>query len=169
MNSHAVFCPNPGCPARGRMDARNTWIHARTPPRYRRIVCGKTFSPRIGTPSYRRLTAETVIAQAVTLVAYGCPLAAIVAAYGVQRQTVIAWADAAGMQGEAVHWHLVCQPRDLGAVQADEMRVRQQGKVVWMALAGLGPALARRGGQPASRWSAAARVGGVGWQNGREW
>ena len=70
-------------------------------------------------------------------VAHGCPIAAIVVAYGFQRQTVCAWLDAAGVQSEAVHQHLVCQPRTLGAVQADEIRVRQQGQVVWMALAQL--------------------------------
>jgi len=69
------------------------------------------------------------------LVANGCPIAAIVAAYAVQRQTVCAWLDAAGSQSEAVHRHVVCQPRALGAVQADEIRVRQQGQVVWVALA----------------------------------
>src|SRR5947209_6108163 len=135
MNPHAVFCPNPDCPARGRIDAGNIWIHARTPPRYRCTACGKTFSERAGTPFYRRSTAEAIITLVVTLVAHGCPLAAIVAAFGVQRETVCAWVDAAGRQGEAVHRHLVCQPRDLGAVQADEIRVKQQGRVVWVALA----------------------------------
>ena len=31
--------------------------------------------------------------------------------------------------------HLVEQPRDLGQVQADEIRVKKQGGIVWMALA----------------------------------
>ena len=30
---------------------------------------------------------------------------------------------------------LVEQPRDLGQVQADEIRVKKQGGIVWMALA----------------------------------
>jgi hypothetical protein len=34
-----------------------------------------------------------------------------------------------------VHEYLVEQPRDLGQVQADELRVKQQGGIVWMALA----------------------------------
>ncbi len=135
MNSHDVFCPNPDCPARGRCGAGNIGIHAHTPPRYRCTVCDKTFSARANTPFYRRSTDEAIITQVVTLVAHGCPLAAIVVAYGFQRQTVCAWLDAAGVQGEAVHRHLVCQPRNLGAVQADEIRVRQQGGVVWVAMA----------------------------------
>jgi transposase-like protein len=135
MNPHAVFCPNPACPATGRAGAGNITIHARTPPRYRCTVCARTFSPRVGTPFYRRSTAEAIIVQVVTLIAHGCPIPAIVAAFGVQRQTITAWLDAAGTQCEAIHRHLVCQPRDLGAVQADEIRVRQQGGVVWVALA----------------------------------
>lgn len=135
MNPHDVFCPNPDCPARGRGGEGNIWIHARTPLRYRCTVCQRTFSPRAGTLFHRRQTDEGTITYVVTLLAYGCPPVAIEAAFGVQRQTVRAWQDAAGGQCTAVHRHLVCQPRDLGAVQADEIRVRQQGKVVWMALA----------------------------------
>jgi len=135
MNPHAVFCPNPDCPARGRTGEGNIWIHAHTPPRYRCTVCGTTFSDRAGTLYYRRSTDEATITCVITLVAYGCPPAAIEAAFGVQRQTVADWTDAAGAQGEAVHQHLVCRPRDLGAVQADEIRVKQQGGVVWLALA----------------------------------
>ncbi len=135
MNPHGVFCPNPDCPARGRIGEGTIHIHSRTPPRYRCTVCRKTFSERAGTPFYRRSTAEAIITLVVTLVAHGCPIAAIVAAFGFQRQTVCAWVDAAGAQCEAIHRRLVCQPRDLGAVQADEIRVKQQGGVVWVALA----------------------------------
>ena len=37
--------------------------------------------------------------------------------------------------GQAVQEYLVEQPRDLGHVQADEIRVKTQGDIVWMALA----------------------------------
>jgi hypothetical protein len=40
-----------------------------------------------------------------------------------------------GGHGQAVQEHLVEQPRDLGQVQADELRSTQQGGIVWMALA----------------------------------
>ncbi len=135
MNPQAIFCPNPDCPARGRSDAGNIHRHGRTPPRYRCTVCRTTFSERAGTPFYRRSTDEMTIALVVTLVANGCPIAAIVAAFGIQRQTICAWLDAAGSQCEAIHRHCICQPRDVGAVQADEVRVRQQGRVVWLAMA----------------------------------
>jgi hypothetical protein len=40
-----------------------------------------------------------------------------------------------GVQGQAVQEYLVEQPRALGQVQADEIRVKKQGGIVWMALA----------------------------------
>ena len=135
MNPHEVFCPNLDCPARGRCGEGTVWIHSRTPPRYRCRVCGKTFGARVGTPFYRRHTDEATMTTVLTLLAHGCPIAAIVVAFGVQRQTVSAWLDAAGQQCGAVHQHLVLVPRDLGQVQADELRVRRQGGVVWMAMA----------------------------------
>ena len=46
-----------------------------------------------------------------------------------------AWWARAGRQGQAVHAQVVEQPRDLGQVQADEIRVKTQGGIVWMALA----------------------------------
>jgi hypothetical protein len=113
----------------------NITIPARTPPRSRCTICRRTFSPRVGTRFDRRSTAEVTITLILTLLAHGCPIAAIVVAFAVPRQTVAAWFDAAGMQCEAVHRHLVCHERDLGAIQADELRVRQQGRVVWLALA----------------------------------
>src|SRR5207247_7753407 len=45
------------------------------------------------------------------------------------------WVARAGDQGQAVQEHRVEQPRDLGQVQADEIRVKKQGGIVWMALA----------------------------------
>lgn len=71
----------------------------------------------------------------VTLLAHGCPVQAIVAALGFDERTVATWWARAGRQGQAVHESLVEQPRDLGQVQADELRVKKQGGIVWMALA----------------------------------
>lgn len=71
----------------------------------------------------------------LTLIAYGCPIPAIEAAFAVQAQTVREWIDAAGAHAEALHHAQVVQPRDLGQVQADEIHIRTQAGVVWMALA----------------------------------
>jgi transposase-like protein len=71
----------------------------------------------------------------LTLLTYGCPIAAIEAAFGFQRRTVQRWVDAAGEHCERIHEHLVLKPRDLEHVQADELRVKTQGGIVWMAMA----------------------------------
>lgn len=135
MDPHNVFCPTSSCPATGQSGQGNINIHSRSPQRYRCNVCQKTFSARKGTPLYRRRTPEATIALVLTLVAYGCPLAAIEAAFGFQRRTVQQWVDAAGDHCEQIHQHLVLKPRDLEHVQADELRVKAQGGIVWMAMA----------------------------------
>jgi hypothetical protein len=71
----------------------------------------------------------------ITLVAHGCPLAAIVVAFGLHWRTVQRWVDSAGAHAQAVHEHLVEQPRALGQVQADELRIKTQTGVVWVAMA----------------------------------
>lgn len=60
---------------------------------------------------------------------------AILRPFGYDERTVAAWEARAGRQGQAVQEQLVEQPRDLGHVQADEIRVKTQGGIVWMALA----------------------------------
>jgi hypothetical protein len=84
---------------------------------------------------YRRRTEEDTITRVVTLVSHGCPIPAIEAAFGFQSQTVRAWVDAAGQHAQAVHQAEVVQPRDLHQVQADEMYIKTQAGVVWMAMA----------------------------------
>ncbi len=71
----------------------------------------------------------------VILLAYGCPPQAIVAAFGWDERTVQRVQTAAGEHCQAVHEHLVEQPRDLGQVQADEIWVKAQGLILWLALA----------------------------------
>jgi transposase-like protein len=71
----------------------------------------------------------------VTLLAYGCPIQAIVAAFGLDERTVVSWQERAGKHCKGVHEHLVERPRELGQVQGDEIRVKIQGGVVWMARA----------------------------------
>lgn len=135
MDPHTVFCPNPACPATGQIGQGNIKIHSRQPERYRCGVCRKTFGARKGTPLYRRRTPQATIVLVLTLVAHGCPIAAIEAAFGLQRRTVQSWVEAAGEHCEQIHEHLVLKPRDLAHVQADELRVKAQGSIVWLAMA----------------------------------
>jgi transposase-like protein/IS1 family transposase len=135
MDPTTVFCPNRNCPARGQTGQGNIGIHSRKEQRFICHACDKTFSATKGTVFYRlRTSAETVVII-VTLLAHGCPVQAIVAAFGFDERTVAAWWARSGRQGQAVHEYLVEQPRDLGQVQADELRVKKQGGIVWMALA----------------------------------
>jgi hypothetical protein len=62
-------------------------------------------------------------------------LQAIVVAFGFEERTVAAWLARAGRPAQAVQEHWVAQPRALGPVQADEIRVKPQGKISWLALA----------------------------------
>lgn len=77
-----------------------------------------------------------VIVTVVTLLAYGCPVQAIVHAFGLDERTVANWRDRAGQQCERVHHALVEQGQlDLVQVQADEIRVKGRQMIVWMGLA----------------------------------
>jgi transposase-like protein len=123
------------CPARGQTGEGTIRIHSRKRARYRCSVCGKTFSERNGTIFFRRRTDEQTIDRVITLVSHGCPVVAIEAAYGFQAQTVREWVDAGGAHCEAVHTAQVVQKRELGQVQADEIHVKTQAGVLWMAMA----------------------------------
>ena len=82
----------------------------------------------------RRSTELIVIV--VTLLAFGCPVQAIVQAYGLDERTVASWRDRAGKQCQRVHQAIVEQGQlDLVQVQADEIRVKARGMVAWMGLA----------------------------------
>jgi transposase-like protein len=135
MDPHNVFCPNPHCPARGRFGQGNIRIHSRRDRRYRCQVCRRTFSESHGTVFYRLRNTAELVTLVVTLLAHGCPVQAIVAAFALDERTVVKWQGRAGQHCEQVHEHLVAQPRDLGQVQADELRVKKQGEIVWLAMA----------------------------------
>jgi hypothetical protein len=72
----------------------------------------------------------------VTLLVHGCPVQAIVAAYGLDARTVRNWLQRAGAHSQAVHNHLVGGSQlDLGQVQGDEIKVKTQAGAVWLAMA----------------------------------
>jgi transposase-like protein len=135
MDPATIFCPQLECPARGHTGKGNIRIHSRKDHRFLCTECHKTFSATKGTAFYRLRTAAKTVSLVVTLLAHGCPLHAIVVAFGFDERTVAAWWARAGRQGQAVQEQMVEQPRDLGQVQADEIRVKTQGGIVWMALA----------------------------------
>ena len=135
MDPQKVWCSNLDCPARGQIGQGNIGVHSQKERRYHCRVCDKTFGARTGTIFHRRRSDETLIVLVITLVSWGCPLVAIEHAFDLQPHTIRDWLEAAGLHAEAVHHQQVVQPRDRGQVQADEVRVKTQCGIVWMAMA----------------------------------
>jgi transposase-like protein len=136
MNPHQVFCPNIECPARGRQGEGNIGIHSQPEGRYICHECQRTFSTRKGTLFYRLRSDAATVVQVITLMAYGCPLPAIVKAFGLDARTVKLWWQRSGEHCRGVHEHLVeGHPMDLQQVQADELKAKTQGGSVWIAMA----------------------------------
>jgi transposase-like protein len=135
MDPQTAFCHDLACPASGQVGKGNIGVHSRKERRYICHVCGKTFAETKGTVFYCLRTAKDVVVLVVTLLAYGCPLQAIVMAFSLDERTVLDWQARAGQHCQRVHEHLVEQPRDLGQVQADEIRAKMQGGILWMAMA----------------------------------
>jgi transposase-like protein len=135
MDPDNVFCHNPNCPASGKLGLKNIGVHSLKKRRYICHICGKTFTDTKGTVYYRLKHSTEFVTQIITLLAFGCPITAIVAAFGLDERTVADWQSRAGIHCQKVHQHLVQQPRDLGQVQADEIRVKHQGGIAWLAMA----------------------------------
>ena len=136
MDPQQQFCRNRACRAYGRKGEGHVVIHSRAERRYQCKRCRRTFAETAGTALYRLRTARAEVMIVVTLLAYGCPVQAIVAAFGLDERTVARWQARAGSQCQRVHEHLVQAGRvDLGQVQADELRVRIVGGVLWLASA----------------------------------
>jgi transposase-like protein len=136
MNPQTQFCHNPACCARGQMGQGNIVVHSHVEQRYRCQTCGHTFAATTGTPFYRVHTAADVVTIVLTLLCHGCPIQAIVAAFGLDERTVAAWVARAGRHCQQVHQHVVQQGQvDLQHVQADELWVKLVGRWVWMAMA----------------------------------
>jgi transposase-like protein len=136
MDPQQQFCRNRACRAYGRTGEGHVVIHSRAERRYQCKRCRRTFAETVGTALYRLRTARDEVVVVVTLLAYGCPVQAIVAAFGLDERTVARWQARAGSQCRRVHEHLVQAGRvELGQVQADELRVRIVGGVLWLASA----------------------------------
>ncbi len=136
MNASQTFCPNLACIARGSIGQGNIVIHAKQRPRYKCKTCRKAFSAKEGTLFAGLRKPTELIVIVVTLLAYGCPVQAVVHAFELDERTVARWRDRAGEQCEKVHKDVVEQGKlQLMHVQADEIRVKGRGMIAWMGLA----------------------------------
>ncbi len=136
MNPREQFCHNSGCWAYGRPGEGHVVIHSQRERRYQCKRCDRTFAATKGTALYRAHRPHDLVVRVVTLLAHGCPVQAIVAAFGLDERTVARYQAEAGAHCRRVHEHVVAAGRvELGQVQADELRVRVVGGVLWVATA----------------------------------
>lgn len=91
-----LFCPEIECPARGQVGKGNIHVHSLKDKRCICDVCGKTFATTSGTIFYRLRTNPVTVMLVLSLLAYGCPVQAIVKAFGLAQRTVRDWQQRAG-------------------------------------------------------------------------
>jgi transposase-like protein len=131
MRPELVVCPNPACGTSGRIG-----VHSYTERRYKCHACGKTFAETVGTPLYGLKHPTWLVVVVLALLACGCPVPAIVFAFGLSERTVSDWHIKAGRHAQQVQEQEVCQGQvDVGQVQGDELYVKTQYGTVWMATA----------------------------------
>ena len=136
MNPHELFCPNMDCPARGQVGKGNIHVHSLEDKRCLCEVCGQTFTTTKGTIFYRLRTHPETVMCVIVLLAYGCPIQAIVKAFLLDERTVRDWQKRAGQHCQQVHEHLVeSRQHNLEQVQADEIKAKTQQGTLWMAFA----------------------------------
>jgi transposase-like protein len=134
MDPSSVSCPHLACPDKGAVGRGNIRVHARAERRYRCRTCRRTFAATTNTPLYRLHYPEATMTLVLMLLLHGCPIPAIVAAFTLDERTVRAWLHKAGAHAALLHDRLVAGV-DARQVQADEIRVRVRGGVVWAAIA----------------------------------
>jgi transposase-like protein len=152
MDPLAQFCHHPDCPARGQLGLGNIRVHSQKQRRYRCSTCGQTFAATRDTPFYRLKKSVDLVTIVITLLCHGCPVQAIVAAFGLDERTVADWRDRAGRHGQRLHEHVVLRGEiALGHVQADELDVKTVGRRLWMAMAMAVPSRLWLGGVVSAR------------------
>jgi len=125
MSPQNIFCPNIDCPARGQKNEGNIHPHSDVEKRYACDVCKRTFSATKGTIFYRLKTDAAIVMIVIVLMAHGCPIPAIVAAYGFDPRTVKSWWERAGIHCKELHEQTVETAQlDIVQAQADEIKVK---------------------------------------------
>ena len=129
LNPALMTCPHCG-------EEERIWIHSQKERRFYCTTCKRTFTETRGTPLYGSHYPVWIFVLVVTLLAGGCPIPAIVLAFGLDERTVQAWQVKVGRHAQRVQAERVCTGRlELGQVQADELYVKTQHGPVWMATA----------------------------------
>jgi len=140
MNPQEVFCLNNDCHARGQAGKGNIGVHSQVEKRYICHECQKTFVDTKGTIFNRLRTDAQTVMWVITLMAHGCPLKAIVKAFGFDEKTIKKWWRRSGEHCKIVHEHIIGGSQlDLQQVQADEIKGKGFGQVFWVAMAMMVP------------------------------
>jgi transposase-like protein len=136
MDPSTQFCPNFYCSKRGLAGQGNIRVHSRKEQRFRCTCCRKTFAASKNTPFYRLHKPIELVTIVLTLLTHGCPLQAIVAAFGFDERTVADWQERAGRHAQRFHeLHVEQGQVDAQHIQADELWVKMVARKVWMAMA----------------------------------
>jgi transposase-like protein len=131
MRPEVAVCPNSACGASDHID-----VHSRIERRYKCHSCGKTFAETCGTSLYGLKQPFWLVVLVLSSLAGGCPVPAIVFAFGLDERTVADWQHKAGAHAKVMQEQIVCRGVvDVGQVQGDELYVKIQGGTVWMAMA----------------------------------
>src|SRR5215210_6300777 len=108
MNPHQRWCHNRRCRAYGRPGEGHIVIHSQKERRYQCKRCRRTFSETTDTTAFYRIhKPKWLVLAVVTLLAYGCPVQAIVAAFGIDARTVARWQRESGSQCRRIHEHVI--------------------------------------------------------------
>lgn len=131
MRPELAVCPNSACDASGRIG-----VHSHKERRYICHACKSTFAETTGTLLYGLKHPIWLVLLVLSLLAYGCPIPAIVATFDLDERTVADWQLKAGRHAKTLHQQVVCQGQvDVGQVQADELYTKTQAGSVWIATA----------------------------------
>ena len=99
-------------------------------------MCAKRHLIRKEEQHWRDWKPEELFVTAISLLSWGCPTQAIVHTYKLDERTVAQWQIRAGLDREKVHQDQIEQGKlDPKQAQADEMRIKARGVVLWMAMA----------------------------------
>ena len=136
MDPQTQFCHTVHCTARGQLGLGNISAPSRKGRRYRCSTCGRTFAATRDTPFYRLKRSTDLVTLVIALLCHGCPVQAIVAAFGLDERTVADRRERAGRHGQQSHEHRVLRGQvELGHVQADELSVKAVARRLRMAMA----------------------------------
>jgi transposase-like protein len=131
MRPELVVCPNSACDATGRIG-----VHSHKERRYICHGCKTTFADTTGSLLYGLKHPIWVVLVVLSLLAYGCPIPALVATFDLDERTVADWQHKAGRHARQVQEQVVCHGQvDVGQVQADELYTKTQAGPVWVATA----------------------------------